>query len=88
MVSKSGTGLQSHPSTAVIEAIAEYEGLDPVELEPPLFEVIDPDALDALVGNEESGQAQSDIAVQFTYNQCRVKVSSDGSIEVSSSQSE
>lgn len=81
---KPETGSETPPSTVVIEAVAEHEGLDPLDLEHPLYEVIDTDALDALIGNDASGQAPSDTAIQFTYNGCRVKVSSDGSVEVSS----
>lgn len=35
------------PSRAVVEVVADAEGVDPLEL-PPLYEAIDPDALDAL----------------------------------------
>lgn len=35
-------------SEAVISAVAEAKGLDPLEVGPPLAEVIDPDALDSL----------------------------------------
>lgn len=42
-----GTGID--PSQNVIQQIAAIEGLEPAELEPPLYEVIDPHALDALV---------------------------------------
>ncbi|WP_049896737.1 HalOD1 output domain-containing protein [Natrialba chahannaoensis] len=42
-----GTGID--PSQNVIQQIAAIEGLEPAELEPPLYKVIDPHALDALV---------------------------------------
>ncbi|ADD03644.1 uncharacterized protein Nmag_0045 [Natrialba magadii ATCC 43099] len=42
-----GTGID--PSQNVIQQIAAIEGLEPTELEPPLYEVIDPSALDVLV---------------------------------------
>ena len=35
-------------SEAVLEAVAEIEGVDSSELSEPLFSVIDPDALDTL----------------------------------------
>lgn len=75
------------PSTAVIEAVADYKGVEPMNLEPALFDVIDPDSLDALIGTGESVHAPSDLSVHFTYNECRVDVSSDGTVEVSSSHS-
>jgi hypothetical protein len=69
-------------SARVIEAIAEHERLDPLDVDPPLAEVIDTDALDAIIGGAAPGLA--DITVQFSHNGCRVHVSSDGTIEVSS----
>lgn len=79
-----GTGSAAPPTTAVIEAIAEHEGVDPLELEQPLAEVVDTDAIDSIIGHGVAGQASSDIAIQFFYNGCRVQVSNDGSVEVSS----
>jgi hypothetical protein len=74
-------------SIAVIEAIAEHEALDPLYLELPLYEVIDTDALDSLIGGDlEHGP--SEISVRFSYNGCRVHVSGDGSVEVTSSRSD
>lgn len=65
-------------STAVVEAIAEYEGVDPLELSRPLYEVIDPDALDNLFppGSNSAGQ------IEFSYNGCAVTVTSDGDVDV------
>jgi hypothetical protein len=87
MVTKLENGSRTRPSAAVIEAVAEYNGVNPIDLEQPLFDVIDPDALDALVGNDKSGPALSDTAIQFTYNDCRVHVSGEGSVDVSSARS-
>lgn len=78
------TGSSTPPSTAVIESIAEYKELDPLDLDQPLAEVIDTDALDSIVGGGV-GQPLSDISVEFSYDGCRVHVSSDGSVEVTSS---
>lgn len=57
-------------STAVVQAIAEHEGIDPVEL-PPLHEAIDPDALDALF---EGRTQTSDGTVTFTVREYQVTV--------------
>lgn len=48
-----GTGKWSGiaPSAAVVEPIAEYHDTDAVDLKQPLYEVIDTDALDTLIGN-------------------------------------
>lgn len=60
-------------SVAVCLSVAEAEGVDPVELDLPLSDVIDPDALDRLF-LEESGQ------VSFEYHDYEVTVSGDGSV--------
>lgn len=36
-------------STTVVKMVASLEGVDPVELSPQLYQVVDPDALDALL---------------------------------------
>lgn len=38
------------PSMAVVELVADVTGTDPLEL-PPLYNALDPDALDSLCGN-------------------------------------
>lgn len=75
------------PTIAVIEAIAEHEGVDPLDFEQPLNEVIDPDALDSIVGGSQTGRGPPGVAVRFSYNGYRVHVTSDGSVEVSPSRS-
>ena len=40
-------------SIAVIEAVAEAEGVEPVEMESTLYEAVDPDALDRLFTGRE-----------------------------------
>lgn len=62
------------PSTAVVEAVAAREGAEPAEVPEPLYESIDPDALDALVASAESGE------VSFTYLGHRVTVDADGRV--------
>jgi hypothetical protein len=74
---------ETPPSTAVIEAVADFKGLDPMDLDQPLFEVIDPDALDSLIGHNGSDQEKYETTVEFTYDDCRVQVSGDGSVAVS-----
>lgn len=63
-------------STAVIEAIAEEEGLDAVKLEPPLGTELDPDALDRLF----QSNANSVEHVTLTYCGYQVTVFPDGRI--------
>lgn len=79
------TGSEAPTTTAVIEAIAEHEGVDPLDLDQPLYEVVDPDALDAIIDDGGDGGGAADLTVRFSYNGCRVQVSGDGSIEVAPS---
>lgn len=71
----------------VIAAVAEREGIDPLELEPPeydaLYDVINPEALDALFATRENGQQRPNGRVEFPYCGYRVVVTSDGEVEVS-----
>lgn len=64
---------------AVVEAIAEAEGSDPVELTPPLYQVIDPDSLESLFDNKQAlGK------VVFNYNSYQVSVFTDEYVSVKS----
>lgn len=69
-------------SERLVEELARREGTTPAELHPPLYETVDPEALDAFVasGGERSGDV--DARVEFEYEGYRVVVESDGSIAV------
>ncbi|WIV67282.1 HalOD1 output domain-containing protein [Natrialbaceae archaeon AArc-T1-2] len=73
-------------SFAVIDAIAEREGVDATEIEPPeyeaLYEVLNPEALDALFAPREDGTPRSNGQVKFTYCGYDVVVDSDGDVTV------
>lgn len=56
--------------TAVVRAVAAYTNRPPAELE-PLHDVVDVDALNALLAHD------GDCSVQFRYADCLVDVSSD-----------
>jgi hypothetical protein len=62
-------------STRVIEAIADERGVDPTELDVPLYWEVDLEALDQLCDT-------GDVAVTFTYDATQVTVGSNGRIEV------
>jgi len=55
---------QQLPSERVISSVAEHNGTDPLEL-PPLYDSIDPDALDASIDALENGRIQFRYAGQF-----------------------
>lgn len=66
-------------STKVVERVAAFKGTESVELD-PLYEVINPDALNRLFtnpsGTERSGQ------ISFVYCGCEVIVEDDGQVLV------
>lgn len=60
---------------AVIQTVAETTDTDPLEL-PPLYETIDPDALDALIEDMQAG------SISFTYTGREITVHSDGTVTI------
>ncbi|WP_233265006.1 HalOD1 output domain-containing protein [Halomarina oriensis] len=64
-------------STAVVDAVASAEGVPPRRLE-PLYDTIDPDALDALVTDDAS------VDVRFEYEWYTVRVHGEGRLELQS----
>lgn len=62
---------------AVIDGVAAVEGTPPTELTPPLYDVVDPEALDKVFGGKASlGK------VVFNYNSYEVSVEADGFVAV------
>lgn len=70
-----GSRRVSNPSEAIVLEIAERTHMNPIDL-PPLYERIDPEALDRLV------QGQSSFRVTFEYTGYDVTVSEDGCITI------
>ncbi len=68
------------PSRVVIEKLADADGVEPVELEPPLGTVIDTDALDRLFATRSATAGR----VTFRYCDYDVTVTSEGNVMVSS----
>ncbi|WP_049924756.1 HalOD1 output domain-containing protein [Halopiger djelfimassiliensis] len=75
-------GSGESPSLSIVHQVAAHEGVDPSELEPPLHEVIDPDALDALVQSTARQPSGSAATIEFTYRHRRIRVDSTGNIDV------
>jgi hypothetical protein len=73
-------GRSQAASEAVVEAVSDREGVDPAELDRPLYEVIDPDGLDRLM---EGGPGETPVYVTFRYYGYHVTVSSAGDVTVS-----
>lgn len=64
--------------TKVICAIAEAKGVDPLDLDPELVDVVDPDALERLFRYGTAGDTEG--RVTFTMAGCEVVVRSTGSV--------
>lgn len=67
-------------SQAVVDAVAEAEGVSPLELR-PLARAIDSDALDALVASMD-GRPDGSAGVEFAYGGYLVTVTGDGRVHV------
>ncbi|MFB1065028.1 HalOD1 output domain-containing protein [Natrinema sp. H-ect4] len=68
-------------SMRVIEKVADREGMNPVEMNPPLHTVIDTEALDALFQSTPSA-ARGDGTIKFQYRGYKIQVDSSGEVEV------
>lgn len=64
-------------SEAVVRAVADAEGVDPIDLDTPLYEAIDPDALDRLF---ESQKGRPTGRLTFSYRGYDVCVTADGQL--------
>jgi hypothetical protein len=65
----------------VVRAVADREGVDPSELEPVIHEVVDADALDALLSSG-SGVEGAPVSVAFEFAGYAVSVRTDGEVTV------
>ncbi|WP_049941582.1 HalOD1 output domain-containing protein [Haloterrigena turkmenica] len=70
------------PSLEIIERVASLEETDPLAL-PPLYDTIDPDALDSLVQSSAADGARTESTIRFTYCGYDVRVGADGGVVVS-----
>lgn len=69
-----------HVTEAVVDAVAEAKGVDPLELE-PLYTVVDPDALNNMF-RPAVGSASSALELSFSMEGCEVVVRGDGEVAV------
>ncbi|WP_137283362.1 HalOD1 output domain-containing protein [Halorussus salinisoli] len=69
-------------STAVIHAVADAADVDPAELGTPLYDQIDPDALDNLFSDKHNGMPRGSGHVVFSLLDYEVTVYSDGYVVV------
>jgi hypothetical protein len=73
------------PSTAVVETVGDAVGCDPMRL-PPLYDVVDPDALDTLVRSTDTRGTDQHTSVSFRFADRQVTVRSTGELVVRAAQ--
>lgn len=71
-------------SEKIVEMVAAREGVDPVDLDPRLYQAVDPDALDQLF---QSSREDADLEVAFTYSGYEIVARSDAELSVSDADS-
>ena len=69
------------PSQAVVETVAVASNREPKAIE-PLYDVVDPDALDSLVGANGTASSRSGPTVTFEFAGHDVTVRGDGTVVV------
>ncbi|MDJ1434037.1 HalOD1 output domain-containing protein [Halostagnicola sp. A-GB9-2] len=67
-------------SLQVVEKIADREGVPSTELSPPIYDVIDTDALDSLYDSVSSDRVQP--TLEFTYKDYFIRIDSTGQVHV------
>ncbi|WP_336022719.1 HalOD1 output domain-containing protein [Halobellus salinisoli] len=72
---------EEEPSTAVGLAVAEVTDTDALEL-PPLYEVLDPDALNQLFADEPRSNRSGEAQITFPFEDCWIAVWLDDGITV------
>lgn len=77
----SGDGSGESLSVAVVHAVAAHRTVDPIEL-PPLYEWVDPDALDALFEPTRAGGPRRG-RLEFTYDGHAVAVDCTDGVSIS-----
>lgn len=68
-------------SLTVIRAVADANGVDPIDMDERLNDYVEPDALDRLF-QSGSGQPHWNGRVSFTMADCRVEISASGTVVV------
>ena len=67
---------------AIVRAVAEVEGVSPMQVDTPLYDVVDVDLLDRLFAPTRDGPAVAGGRVVFSYRGHEVTVHADGFVAV------
>lgn len=68
-------------SIKIVGKVAAREGIDPAELHPPLYTVVDTKALDSLFQSTPS-TVQTDGTVEFQYRVSKIQVTGSGEVQI------
>ena len=74
--------VSTQPSLRVVQAVADADGVDPADLEPPLNDVVDATALDLLFRDTKSGRTSRCGRISFQYRGYDVTVHSTGFVDL------
>lgn len=77
-----GSSDDENVSEAVITAVADAKGVSPMDVTPPLYDVVDPDALEAIVASMTRGPDESAGRVEFSYGGYAITVTCEGQVSV------
>ena len=75
-----GSPVEKPLSREVVETVAALKNTEPTELQQPLYEVIDPDALDALFTPKRDRTARRGGEIQFMYCGYSVRITPNGDV--------
>ncbi|WP_255190593.1 HalOD1 output domain-containing protein [Natronobeatus ordinarius] len=64
------------------QRIADHEGVDAATLDPPLHDVVDVDALEALLSPHSHERTDFTGTVSFEYGECTITVDHTGAVSV------
>jgi len=67
------------PSYQVVKTVAQKEGVSPTQLSPPLFNAIDPEALDAVF---QASSNTDSVVIEFPYLEYQVRVETGPTVSV------
>lgn len=69
----------------IVGKISNREGVNPTDLNPPLNEIVDVEALEALINGSETKQEGPCPLVEFVYNRYTVKIGENGNVGINES---
>jgi hypothetical protein len=75
----SRTATDEPPSITLVKALAEAKGVSPTELDNPLYDTVDPEALDELVDSTDDGTG---LRLLFELEGYQATVTASGDVEL------